>query len=226
MSGTGAHLAALAREFDDTFRFGFARLLSAEGGRDRLVHYLVETWHYVRFSVPLLERAAARMGGDLPELRAWYERHAVEERGHDEWLLDDLETLGVARAKVRETAPARETAALVGTQFFVLEAMHPAALLGYVWSLECRPPSEASLAALAAAFEAPASAFSTLRAHGAMDPGHREDILAVANTVPAGRIADEILWNARIASAQAADVVLGAAVREIQSVSRSADVVI
>lgn len=213
--GLGARLLAVRAEFDDVYRFGFAKLLSATGGRARLVHYLTETWHYVRFSVPLLERAAARMDDGLPDLRAWFLRHVAEERGHDDWLLDDLERLGVSRVTVRASLPSRETATLVGTQLWVLEALHPAALLGYVWSLECRPPGTSGLEELAATFDAPPEALSTLRAHGTTDPGHLAEILQVADGIPPGPVADRILWNARIASTQAADVVLGAAVRNI-----------
>lgn len=74
-------------------------------------------------------------------LATYLERHVDEERQHDDWLLEDLAELGVAREDVWGRIPSPNIAALVGSQYYWMRHYHPVALLGYIAVLEGRPPS-------------------------------------------------------------------------------------
>ena len=121
-------------------------------------------------------RAIAAGDGVAAGMIAYLERHIEEERGHDEWLLEDLEALGVSRAEVRTRAPADSTARAVGAQYYWIRHDHPVALLGYVAVVEGRPPSVAFLDEIVARTGLPSSAFRTLYRHAESDVGHGRDL--------------------------------------------------
>jgi len=116
-----------------------------------------------------------------------------EERHHDEWLLDDLEVLGVSRATVRARQPSPIVAALVGAQYYWIHHYHPIAVLGYIAVLEGTPPSEALVRRVQKATQLPAAAFRTFIKHARLDPHHRDDLNAALDAMPLSDAQEELV---------------------------------
>ncbi len=152
--------------------------------------YLV-TFHWIiRASVPLMEAAFERASA-LSErdavadvLAPYLERHIPEEQGHDEWLLEDLEALGLERAAVLARPPSPTVAALVGSQYYWIFHYHPVALLGYIGLLEGYPPQRDQIEDLIARTGLTRRAFRTLLAHAELDPHHRDDLNRTLDSLP------------------------------------------
>lgn len=132
---------------------------------------LVETFHYVKHSCPLMSLACAQLGHDMLPLQTYFAKHLAEEVGHEEWVLDDLEELGYERKAVELSQPLSETVNLIGSQLYIINYMHPAGLLGYVYLMESTPPNELSLAFLEA-HGISLGAMTFLRRHGETDQRH------------------------------------------------------
>ena len=149
---------------------------------DLYPEYLFATHCIIRASVPLMEAALERAGstaGSDPVaagLAEYLRRHIPEEMEHDEWLLDDLEVLGMARSTVLARAPSPTVAGLVGAQYYWIFHYHPVALLGYVALLEGNPPSLALIEDLIASTGYSRRAFRTLIAHAELDIRHRDEL--------------------------------------------------
>ena len=126
-------------------------------------------------------------------LADYLEEHVDEELGHDESLLDDLEALGVSRDAVVERIPSPAVAALVGSQYYWIAHHHPVAFLGFVALMEGYPPTPELLDALAARTGHPASAFRTFAQHGELDPGHRDHLDRVLDSLPLTPRDEELL---------------------------------
>ncbi len=162
------------------------------GGDDDLqyVDYLVLLHSIMRASVPLMEVAHDRLGalvhGDplAAGLRTYFEQHIEEEAGHDEWLLEDLETIGVDRADVLRRLPSPHVAAAVGAQYYWIHHDHPVSLLGYIAVLEGQPPTPESIRAWRERTAFPPAAFRTLEQHAAVDPTHNDDLDALIDSLP------------------------------------------
>jgi len=158
--------------------------------RELYPEYLFTSHSIIRASVPLmeagLERAAALSAHDAvaAALAPYYEQHVPEEQDHDEWLLDDLEVLGRARADILARPPSPTVAALVGAQYYWIFHYHPVALLGYIALLEGYPPSMAMIDQLQARTGYPRDAFRTMIAHAELDPGHSEELDEVLDELP------------------------------------------
>lgn len=166
------------------------RFWSHPGVRDLYPEFLFLVHSMIRTSVRMMEEAAAaaREIGDAdpvaPQLAAYFETHSREEAGHDDWLLDDLEVLGVERAAVWARLPSTIVAGLIGAQYYWIRHLHPVALLGFLAVLEGNPPKVEELEAIRRRTGHPAEAFRTLIKHAEIDPHHRDDLNELIDALP------------------------------------------
>jgi hypothetical protein len=158
--------------------------------RELYPEFLFTTHAIIRASVPLMEtaRAAAEELSAADPVAAGLARylgtHIDEERDHDEWLLQDMATLGLERASILARPPSPTVAALVGAQYYWIRHFHPVALLGYIAVLEGYPPSAELLDEMAERSGHPRLAFRTLVAHAELDPGHKEELDLALDALP------------------------------------------
>ncbi|MGW4892555.1 iron-containing redox enzyme family protein [Kitasatospora sp. NPDC004240] len=157
----------------------------------RYIDYLVAMHTVIRASVPLLLTAAHQCEGLAADgdpvatpLARYLAGHAEEERGHDDWLLDDLAAAGADPTAPLTRVPPAAVAALAGAQYYWVRHHHPVALLGYLAVLEGHAPSPGLAPALAAATGLPDAAFRTVRDHAQLDQGHLRDLYALLDRLP------------------------------------------
>lgn len=145
--------------------------------------YLITLHCIVRSSVPVMEAAlgqATRLADTDPasaSLTTYLKRHIDEERNHDQWLLDDLEALGVSRSTVMARLPSLSVACLVGSQYYWVLHRHPVALLGYLAFAEGYPSAPTLIEELVARTGHPREAFRTLIEHAHLDDSSHGDEL-------------------------------------------------
>ena len=158
--------------------------------RELWPEYLVQQHEIIRATVPLT-RAAAQQARALPDddplaapLVAYLDEHVDEELDHDEELLDDLELLGVDRATVLGRMPSPAVATLVGSQYYWLHHFHPVTFLGYVGFMEGSPPTPELVETLIERTGYPREAFHTFTEHAELDPGHRDHLDRILDSLP------------------------------------------
>jgi len=147
--------------------------------------WLIQTYHYVRWTTPLLQRAGRRMKrlGRHPALAELLGRKAEEERGHERWLLADLRHLGWTRQQVEQTPPCPAVLAYVAWNRFTSEAGSPTAFLGTAYVLEYLSVYRAS-GAVERLIQRDAiphirQAVTFLRGHAGADTSHVEQLSSV-----------------------------------------------
>jgi hypothetical protein len=152
--------------------------------------YLLRTYSIIRSSVPLMQ-AAYDNCIDLPEevnlmalLRKYYKKHIREEMHHDEWILDDLESIGVPRRESLVRMPPQAVAELVGSQYYWIYHWHPVCLLGYISFLEGNPPKKELIYRLQKITGHPETAFRTLVEHSDLDGHHRDEFDELLEVLP------------------------------------------
>ena len=166
------------------------RLIEHPRVRELYPEYLFTSHSVIRASVPLMEaalveaRATAAYDPVSAALAPYLEEHIDEERDHDEWLLDDLEVLGRDRREILVRPPSPTVAALVGAQYYWIFHYHPVTLLGYVSLLEGYPPSTELIQRLIDATGYPREGFRTMIAHAELDPGHRDELNELLDSLP------------------------------------------
>jgi hypothetical protein len=166
--------------------------------------FLFATYGVTMASAPAMRYAADRcddLGNDplREQLRAYYQEHAEEEQNHGEWLLSDLASLGIARERVLQRLPYPSVAALVGSQYYWIQHVHPVAYLGYLAVLES--PTEAGfLYEVHARTGIPLSSMSCHLRHAELDLTHVAELDAEIDALPLTRKQEELIAVSAIAT--------------------------
>jgi hypothetical protein len=143
----------------------------------------------VRASVPLMELAVERARNMRLDpvsagIASYLSQHIPEERHHDDWLLEDLEILGIDRAEGLQSVPSATVASLVGSQYYWILHYHPIAFLGYLAIAEGNPPRVDHLEEVVRRTGLPRAAFRTLFKHAELDPHHNREFRQVLDHLP------------------------------------------
>jgi pyrroloquinoline quinone (PQQ) biosynthesis protein C len=147
---------------------------------------LLELYHVVWHFNPVCAAAASRLPDTWQSIRHFLYEHMHEEMGHEEWVLNDLEAIGVTRADARGHAPSAHTLALNGYNYWAADRRHACSALGMLYALEV----------IASVYGGPfASAIqeallldgdrgvSFIGSHASMDAEHMAELRVVLNQV-------------------------------------------
>jgi pyrroloquinoline quinone (PQQ) biosynthesis protein C len=154
--------------------------------RAQYVAFLREAYHHVKHTVPLLAACHRGLDNARAALRPALERYIDEERGHEEWILDDLRACGADAEAARAAAPAPATELMVAYVYDYIARVNPAGMLGMVHVLEGTSSALATRAAqaIARALALPAEAFTYLSSHGSLDQEHVRFFEETVNALP------------------------------------------
>src|SRR5262245_48008110 len=158
--------------------------------RELYPEFLVAVHQMVRATVPLM-RTALRRCRELEDtdpvaaaMAPYFEQHIKEEMHHDDWLLEDLELIGVQRAEVLRRMPSPAVASLIGAHYYWIHHHHPVAKLGQIAVMEGYPAGVEFIDLLAERTGYPRAAFRTLEKHCHLDPNHRDDFDQALDRMP------------------------------------------
>ncbi len=173
--------------------------LAGKVDRERYVAFLVQAYHHVRHTVPLLMAAGARMPADREWLRTALAEYIEEELGHQEWVLNDIAACGYDLERARNSIPSRETELMVAYAYHIIDRVNPVGFFGMVHVLEGTSITVADRAAdaIASATGLPRQAFSYLRSHGALDIEHVKFFENLMNRIDCVEDQRQILHCAR-----------------------------
>ena len=170
--------------------FGATHLFWNDHDLPRLLpSFLIQAYCVMRSGLTLMTVARDRALA-LPEdvvardLAAYLQVHIEEELGHDQWLFDDICSLGLEEKEVVRAQPCAAVVNLVGAQYFWMTHVHPVAVMGYLILMEGYAPLTSQLEEIQARSKAPATAFRCLKRHADDDPGHLADLNKALDSMP------------------------------------------
>lgn len=159
-----------------------AKGLSIERYRTLLLELYHVVWHFN----PVSAAAASRVPDSERQVRYFLYQHMHEESGHEEWVRNDLEAVGVAPAAVEAHEPSPFTRALVGYNYWAADRLEPCSVLGMLYTLEV----------IASVYGGPFAAaikeslllegergVSFINSHAELDMQHMADLRKILNTV-------------------------------------------
>ncbi|UFH50814.1 TenA family transcriptional regulator [Pseudomonas sp. KNUC1026] len=148
--------------------------LAGEASLASYVAFLTQAYHHVRHTVPLMMACGARLPARLEWLRGAVCEYIDEEYGHEQWILNDIKACGGDWEAVRDGRPAPPIELMVAYLYDLIARGNPVGLFGMVNVLEGTSIALATQAAgtLQSTLALPATAFSYLSSHGALDQGH------------------------------------------------------
>lgn len=153
-------------------RHGWNGELSLESYRA----FLVQAYHHVKHTTPLLMACGSRIPHGKEWLRDAMAEYIEEEVGHQEWILNDIRACGGDADQVRDSVPDAAAELMVAYAYHVIDRGNPVGFLGMVLVLEGTSVRVASEAAqrLQRNLGLPPQAFSYLTSHGSLDISHMD----------------------------------------------------
>jgi pyrroloquinoline quinone (PQQ) biosynthesis protein C len=150
------------------------RALRGEVTHDEYVAFLGQAYHHVSHTVPLLMGFGYHLPEHLQWLQASVAEYIEEEKGHEEWILDDIRTCGADAEAVRHAMPLPATELMVAYAHDVIQRRNPIGFFGMVFVLEGTSAQLATRAAGAIEQQLglPKTAFRYLTSHGSLDQEH------------------------------------------------------
>ncbi len=103
---------------------------------ERYQAFLLELYHIVWHFNPVTAVAASRIPDSLREVRYFLYGHMHEESGHELWVLNDLEAVGLPRARAIAHRPNPYTLGMSGYNYWSAEHRDPTSVLGMMYALE------------------------------------------------------------------------------------------
>ena len=103
---------------------------------ERYRRLLLELYHVVWHFNPVCAAAASRVPDTHRQVRYFLFEHMHEESGHEQWVMNDLEAVGVTHAAVRADAPSPQALAVIGYNYWAADRRHPCSVLGMMYVLE------------------------------------------------------------------------------------------
>ncbi|MFO1132185.1 MAG: AMP-binding protein [Hyphomicrobiales bacterium] len=153
--------------------------------RDTYIAYLAEAYHHVKHTAPLMEAARSALRPHQLWMSPALDEYIEEERGHEEWILDDITAAGGNSAKVRSGTPRPATEFMISYIYDYVTRINPAGLFGMVLVLEGTSIELASkgAAAIQSSLGLGDDCFHYLTSHGALDLEHMKFFEALMNKV-------------------------------------------
>jgi hypothetical protein len=103
---------------------------------ERYRKLLLELYHVVWHFNPVCAAAASRVPDAQRQVRYYLYEHMQEESGHEEWVMNDLEAVGVQPVDTRGYQPSVHVLALTGYNYWSADRRHPCSVLGMMYALE------------------------------------------------------------------------------------------
>lgn len=153
---------------------------------DRYRQLLSELYHVVWHFNPICAAAASRLSDEYRAVRYYLYDHVKEEKGHEEWVMADLEVVGVARQLALSHQPSTSLLSLLGYNYWSADRRHPCSVLGMIYALEV----------IASVYGGPITVaiqqsllldgthgITFISSHVEMDSEHMAELRVVANTL-------------------------------------------
>jgi len=170
--------------------------------KELYTEYLAQAYNHVKFTCPLFDRAIKSMkqSEDKPFVDAFLE-YIDEEKGHEEWILNDIEFMGGDKEKVRNTEGDLPVQSMITYMKNTIDEVSPYALLGMVHVLEGTSVNMATEAAEAIAKKLnieTKKGFSYLLSHGKLDISHVDFFISLVNKIEDPSTQDQIIKTAKM----------------------------
>jgi pyrroloquinoline quinone (PQQ) biosynthesis protein C len=149
--------------------------------------FLHDLYHIVWHFCPIMASAAARCDDRLRDIRYELYERIEEEKGHENWVLEDLGSVGGDVARASSTAPSAPVQAMIGFNYYAAERVHPCSVLGMLYVLEVIASvyggKVADSIARAIGREPGAGGFRFLSSHATMDADHMAKLNVLLKTI-------------------------------------------
>lgn len=153
------------------------------------IAFLTQAYHHVKHTVPLLMASGGRLSAEYEWVRDAIAEYIEEEKGHQEWILNDIQACGgdpeVVRNNQDEGRVGQAIELMISYLYYNIERNNPLALFGMVWVLEGTSVSIGGQMAekIQSTLNLPPSAMTYLVSHSVLDQEHLQFFESLMNNI-------------------------------------------
>ncbi|CAE6901600.1 Iron-containing redox enzyme [Vibrio sp. B1FLJ16] len=153
------------------------------------IAFLTQAYHHVKHTVPLLMSCGGRLSAEYEWIREAIAEYIEEEKGHQEWILNDIRACGGNADAVRnnqgEGKAGQAIELMVSYLYHNIDRNNPLSLFGMVWVLEGTSVSIGGQMAenIQSTLELPPSAMTYLVSHSILDLDHLQFFESLMNRI-------------------------------------------
>ena len=163
---------------------------------ERYRKLLLELYHVVWHFNPVCAAAASRVGDAHKQVRYFLYDHMNEEQGHEQWVVNDLDAMGVKAEQVLAYKPTEFMLALNGYNYWAADRRHPCSVLGMLYALEVVASvygGQMTAAISESLLLQGDRGISFISSHATLDAEHMADLRVILNTLDDDAAKDAII---------------------------------
>lgn len=164
--------------------------------------FLHDLYHIVWHFCPVMAASAARCGDEFRDVRYELYERIEEEKGHEMWVLEDVEAVGGDVASVRANPPSAPVQAMIAFNYYGAERVHPCSVLGMLYMLEVVSSvyggRVSDSIARTLGRDVNAGGFKFLSSHATMDVDHMASLNKLVKTIVDPQAQRSIINSTRI----------------------------
>ncbi len=149
--------------------------------------FLHDLYHIVWHFCPIMATAAACCGDEFRNVRYELYERIGEEKGHETWVLEDIQAMGGDVQAAGANPPSAPVQAMIGFNYHASERVHPCSVLGMLYTLEVISSvyggRVSDSIARAIGRSVGAGGFKFLSSHATMDMDHMAKLNRLVNTI-------------------------------------------
>jgi len=164
--------------------------------------FLHDLYHVVWHFCPVMAAAAARCDDGFREIRYELYERIAEEKGHEDWVLEDVEAMGGDVRHTRRAPPSAPVQAMIAFNYYGAERVHPCSVLGMLYVLEVVASvyggRVADSIARAIGRDVAAGGFKFLSSHATMDAEHMAKLNLLLKKIEDPAAQSAVLGSVRV----------------------------
>ncbi|HFQ4972605.1 TPA: TenA family transcriptional regulator [Vibrio vulnificus] len=165
------------------------QVMSGAISKSLYIAFLTQAYHHVKHTVPLLMACGGRLPGQYEWVREALAEYIDEEKGHQEWILNDIRACGgdaiAVKNNLGEGKAGRAIELMVAYLYHHIDRHNPLALFGMVWVLEGTSVGIGGQMAqqIQRTLQLPSEAMSYLTSHSVLDQSHLQFFERLMNQI-------------------------------------------
>ena len=164
--------------------------------------FLHDLYHIVWHFCPIMASAAARCDDRFRNVRYDLYERIQEEKGHEAWVLEDIEAVGGDVSGAKSNPPSAPVQAMIAFNYYGAERVHPCSVLGMLYMLEVVSSvyggRTADSIARSIGRNVDAGGFKFLSSHATMDVDHMQRMNQLVKTISDPEAQEAIVNSTRV----------------------------
>jgi pyrroloquinoline quinone (PQQ) biosynthesis protein C len=164
--------------------------------------FLHDLYHVVWHFCPIMAAAVARCSDRFRGVRYELYERIQEEKGHEAWVLEDIEAMGGDVPSAAANPPSAPVQAMIAFNYFAAERVHPCSVLGMLYMLEVVSSVYGGRVSDSIARklgrDVDAGGFKFLSSHATMDLDHMAKLNRLVKTIDDADAQSSIVNSTRV----------------------------